>query len=275
LPHFLLALTGAAWAVKKQRSVFFVVALASYALVIAAMLPFSSGLWSLPLLEMTQFPWRLLSITTVLQVLCLAGFAPMLKRLGRLSLPVVVILVASSAWWYSNQLTANPMAKSFGASELQELQELDAASLVSYSGVNEFLPRTASRITELSPLGTGSKISVQGGGAISADESTSHRIRFRTDIASDDAYVVIAQIYFPGWQVRVDGEQLAPQLLRSNLTDHGLIRVPIPRGSHSVEAWYDGAPGSRWRALLALLALLLIPVAIVVLHRSEQRRAAN
>jgi hypothetical protein len=272
LPHFLFAVVGSAWAVKTRGSFFLVVALILYVLVLAAMLPFSSGLWSLPLFEIMQFPWRLLSIMAVLQVLCLAGLTPLMKGLGRLSLPVAIILIAMSGWWYSNQFAAIPMFRNFSASNVQWLHDSDAGSLMSYSGANEFLPRTALRITELGPLGEESRISARGGVTISADESTRHKIKFQTENVADEGHVRIGQIYFPGWLVQVDGKQLAPEVLLSNITEHGLIQVPIPRGSHRVEAWYDGPPGWQWRVLLSLLSLLVIPMIVVLLHRFEQNR---
>jgi hypothetical protein len=85
LPHALLALAGVVagfagvMGVKRnfrggRRGALVVAAALAYGVLILLMLPWAAGLWSgIKLLELIQFPWRLLSITATLQVMCMAG----------------------------------------------------------------------------------------------------------------------------------------------------------------------------------------------------------
>jgi len=105
------------------------------------------------------------------------------------------------------------------------------------------------------------------GVTIADDGSTRFHLRFVANSASDDGHVEIRQIYFPGWRARIDGKSLAPGVLASHLTPQGLMQVPVPAGRHSIEARYDGPPGWRWRAVLAWLALITVPLVSARFYR--------
>jgi len=69
--------------------------------------------------------------------------------------------------------------------------------------------------------------------------------------AEDDALLVLAENWFPAWKARVGGEE-AP-VLRAN---HTLRAVPIPRGTHEVEVYFDA--GTLKGALLTSIGALLL-----------------
>lgn len=71
LPHLLLALGGVWWA-RRRRLFLWLGAL--YVLLALLMTTPVSGAWRLPLLEMVHFPWRLLSVLALLQMLCATGW---------------------------------------------------------------------------------------------------------------------------------------------------------------------------------------------------------
>ena len=67
--------------------------------------------------------------------------------------------------------------------------------------------------------------------------------------------------YFPGWQVRVDGEQVEPRIS----DPHGLMEVDVPAGEHRVDAVMGSTPPrtagtiTSWMTLLVLAGLWLWP----------------
>ncbi|MGW8266470.1 MAG: hypothetical protein ACWGSQ_08885 [Longimicrobiales bacterium] len=69
--------------------------------------------------------------------------------------------------------------------------------------------------------------------------------------AEEDALLVLAENWFPAWKARV-GEEDTP-VLRAN---HTLRAVPIPRGIHEVEVYFDA--GTLRGALLTSIGALLI-----------------
>lgn len=71
LPHFLLALSGLAMGKKNRQTLFFG---ALYLLLILLMSPLAVWFWRIPFLKSIQFPWRILSVTAVIQMVCVLGW---------------------------------------------------------------------------------------------------------------------------------------------------------------------------------------------------------
>jgi hypothetical protein len=95
------------------------------------------------------------------------------------------------------------------------------------------------------------------GGALSP-ESAAHivkyepnRIRIETR-ASMPTVLVVSEIFYPGWEVSVDG-----QPGRLLLTDYLLRGVALPAGAHKIEMNYS-APAVRNGAVISLLTLMLL-----------------
>jgi hypothetical protein len=74
--------------------------------------------------------------------------------------------------------------------------------------------------------------------------------------------VRIHYLYFPGWQVRIDGQPADHRV--SDPT--GAIEVDVPAGEHEIEARMGSTPARRagaiisWAMLLVALGLLVWPV---------------
>jgi hypothetical protein len=77
--------------------------------------------------------------------------------------------------------------------------------------------------------------------------------------AQTDGLLVISQPFYPGWQARVDGEQVP--IYRVNYLLQGL---PVTAGDHRVELSYHLSP---WPAIISLVALLGCAVALFLAHR--------
>src|SRR5262249_43969418 len=69
--------------------------------------------------------------------------------------------------------------------------------------------------------------------------------------------IILNQIYFQGWCVRVDGREIPDSELVEDCKPEGLLKVRLPDDSneHAIEAWYDGPPG--WRILLIFCMLFI------------------
>jgi hypothetical protein len=85
------------------------------------------------------------------------------------------------------------------------------------------------------------------------------------------AYLVLSEVWYPGWRATVNGED-AP-VLRAN---HALRAVPVPAGESTVRLWF--APSSwRWGVILfgvGLVALLGM-VVVYVRNRNFKRRRSS
>ncbi|MCL6430715.1 MAG: YfhO family protein, partial [Anaerolineae bacterium] len=85
------------------------------------------------------------------------------------------------------------------------------------------------------------------------------RVRVRT---AAEAYLVLADSYYPGWKARVDGREVA--LLRA---DVALRAVRVPAGEHVIEFTYDPL---SWR--LGLAVSLVAGAALVAVATTRLRK---
>jgi hypothetical protein len=85
--------------------------------------------------------------------------------------------------------------------------------------------------------------------------------------ADRDALLVVSEMFYPGWEARVDG-----RAERIRLTDYLLRGVAVPAGRHRVEMRYT-APAARHGAIISALALLMLACLCVYILRARVRDA--
>jgi hypothetical protein len=73
-------------------------------------------------------------------------------------------------------------------------------------------------------------------------------------VAPRDGFLLLADMYYPGWRAEVDG--VATPIYRANISLRG---IALPKGQHTVRFTYDPSSFFRglWVTLIALTALLL------------------
>ena len=82
--------------------------------------------------------------------------------------------------------------------------------------------------------------------------------------------LVVSEVFYPGWEVSVDGKPG-----RILLTDYLLRGVVLPAGAHRIEMHY-AAPAARNGAIISLLTLMLLSSFVIYsvrLNRLSQHRA--
>jgi hypothetical protein len=85
--------------------------------------------------------------------------------------------------------------------------------------------------------------------------------------APEDAYVLVAENYYPDWHAQVDGRDVA--VLRGNVS---LITVPVPAGARRVSLQFQSNAYANgrlitWISLIVIAGVILVPLAM------EKRRA--
>ncbi|MDO8673779.1 MAG: 6-pyruvoyl-tetrahydropterin synthase-related protein [Dehalococcoidia bacterium] len=217
----------------------------------------SSPFWErMPLAGMIQFPWRLLSFVG-LATSVLAGLA---ARAGKFSYPVAALaclaIILAGTWdlkikqleYPDSSLTLGTLAR----------YEYDSGVMGTAYG-NEWLPVTA-KPGFTSPLyGAIESKKTEGIAAIAIDSfrPTGANAFAASVEAPNPSHLRLHSFYFPGWQARVDGKEVATY----PSTDPGIVTFDIPEGRHEVSLSF-GDTGvralSRILSLLALLALALV-----------------
>jgi hypothetical protein len=257
LLHFAVAVFGAILA-RRSRTVR--ASFLCYLVLVVAMTPVATLVWRLPLLRTAQFPWRILSVTAVLQALCCAGLERAFPRSLPKKLGAAMALLIIGAIWYAPQFSVNPAGRSapisYSYAQLQsDLETRTRREFHVFSLQNEFLPKTAQRQRPAQPRGDAAMVLGSPGTTTHRLPGDSpYRISYRID-AHDGGAALVNQLYLPGWRAVVNGVVMPRALLEKYLTVDGRMVVPVPAGSTTVEAWYDGPPGWPLRDLVILLGM--------------------
>jgi hypothetical protein len=242
-PHFAAALVGFAFARKKP---IVQISLIAYLLCIGLMTGAASWLWeNVALLEMAQFPWRLLSITATLQILCALGIdrLPFRRALWK-PLSFFGLVLFAGAWQWAAFVPRYGETADVDV-EVNRLWEGRLHAIHTYAARNEYSPKTAVAPRSLKPLGERALLTLSGPGeVVPQPDHTPYRLHYRV-LGERSTWATVSQFYFSGWRVVIDSVDVPDAELRRNMTRAGLIRFRLEPGQHTILAYYDGPPG--WR----------------------------
>ncbi|MFW6182264.1 MAG: hypothetical protein ACOC8X_00595 [Chloroflexota bacterium] len=94
-------------------------------------------------------------------------------------------------------------------------------------------------------------------------------LRTRYHVSSPDDFLLRLFLFdFPGWEARVDGQQVETELGRPE----GFVVIPVPAGDHVVEVAFTETPVRRLSWLLSATGLILTLGVAVILQRQDQDR---
>lgn len=246
------------------------------------MTPSANILWeSFSFLAIIQFPWRLLALTAFTLSALVGLMVPLLldNLVGAndaqemalydagVTVLALVIMLASYPYVQASLTSVEPWREDGRAIFRFEQEHPDMIAYTQW--VKE--PFTTSPMTEeyASPdyaenYGADGDLTrlaiIQGSGEILSQYSRGSSAGgvVRVD---GPATIRIHLYYFPGWQVRVDG-----QLVDARVSDpHGLIEVDVPAGEHQIDARMGSTPPRRagtmtsWATLILLAGLWFWP----------------
>jgi len=257
LVHFFLAVLGAllGWRNKTLR-----VAFSCYLLLLIMMTPLSKYLWTLPILRSAQFPWRILSVIAILQVLCCTGLRVIYPERTVKKFLVMLVVLSLAAIWYKQQFTVNtykdPILAHCSYQTLRKERKAELTHFWRYVQMNEFLPRTATDQPGKGPRdGAPLLVLLSPGKTEALPRNNKFRIAYRVS-TEGSATILINQLYLPGWKVLVDGKEVPRRTLERGLLADGRIQVRLSGGSRIVRAYYGGPPGWWLRDLIMALGVL-------------------
>ena len=239
------------------------------ALSLFLMLPISEWVWEkVPLLSLTQFPWRFLAWIALPSALMVGAAAEALsarlRPLAALGLAplIVVASVANVLPVLSDVREADVTPRGSMAFEM-------TTGSIGTAAAAEYLPTWAKERLHTTPLSLEATL---GEGAASDSPWLSPGMEVRETErrpygsvyqvrAQQEGDLVLGAVYFPGWQASVDGQpvSIAPS------DPYGLIKLHVAAGDHRVETRFgetrlrqafDLASAAAGLALLAGLLLL-------------------
>ncbi|HMH51177.1 MAG TPA: 6-pyruvoyl-tetrahydropterin synthase-related protein [Candidatus Acidoferrum sp.] len=282
--HFLLALVGV-WC--GRRRPFVLAAFVIYVAFLLLMTPASASAWSHYPLYLMQFPWRLLAVTAIFQLICMLGVAELNRKADRKEVVVAVTMVIVAGLWHAGVWTFKPMPPN--VLESANVRRVIAASFpagvgfvpldlatpkaddvriaaanarhalplspISTFDVQEWMPITALGAPPRTSRGEPLLEVLAGAASIVPGHASS---RFRLDYAIDASVastILVNQLYLPGWRVTVNGRDFSDATLREQVRPDGRIAVITGPGRYRLQAWYDGPPGWRARSVVMLVVI--------------------
>ncbi len=157
---------------------------------------------------------------------------------------------------------ARALPRAWLVTEAEAVDGEEALRLIRGEGARDFDPQRTALLEvhpqELPPLPSGD----------TAPDSSAHVSdgpnRLQIDTSAPTATVlVVSEIFYPGWEARLDGRP-APILL----TDYLLRGVALPAGQHRIEMRYT-APAARTGAIISVLTLAMIAALAVYARRKR------
>jgi hypothetical protein len=273
LPHFIAAVLGF-WLNRKDK--FYSSTFLLYVFCILMMTPPASFLWkNIPLLNLVQFPWRLLSVIAILQIICISG----LWKLGELHpgrktvYYVLAFIFVFTILWNSNQFGFSKFDFDVRKAIVRH-REVRLEKLLVYESFNEFLPKTVSEKLLTKPRAGGPMLEVSNPCCRIEEypDSNPHHLRYRIT-NSQKQLAVINQLYFPGWKVILNDKVFDDAYLSGNMCRDARIQIEMPVGENMyLEAFYEGPPGWYARNIFVGVAMLFILIMMLLENRTQSSR---
>lgn len=255
------------------HALYFGVALLIYCFL---MLPESQTIWeSVPLLELAEFPWRMLGPVTLCAVVLAGGWVYLCERwftsstlshrAGRIALAVglALTLTANLFYLFHSQFIV------WGTPTPVDVMAYERRSrAIGTTSTGEFLPRWAERHPSpeaLAPSQEKGEIalrieptSLPTGASARTLQVTAHQILLRVN-SPVHFIATFRLLYWPGWQVWIrqppDGEWQQVYDIEITRPD-GLLRAPLPSGDYDVLLHLEETPLRRFSARVSLLAVV-------------------
>ncbi|MAU01335.1 MAG: hypothetical protein CL608_29695 [Anaerolineaceae bacterium] len=217
--------------------------------------PLSAPLWEhLPLLAFTQFPWRFLSVQAFGGALAVGALALVIPRPQWWTLPLIVLLLASSL----GQLNPDHLPLTDADVTAESLAQYEwftgnIGTTISF----EYLPPTVQpRPYTSSWLNRGDRWTVTPlagelvSAALLAERADWQRWSVETAVPST---LIFPILHWPGWRAEIDGETVG---IRPS-AGSGLIELDVPAGEHEIELRLGRTPVRLAAEVASLLAILL------------------
>ena len=265
------------------HSQFFALAFLLYAFLA---LPYSQSLWeTVPLLELTEFPWRMLGpLIFCAAVLTAAGWWLIDQQLSRpssrliaLGLAVATVIALNAYYLYPSQFIP------WGTPTPADAFRYEVISgAIGTTSTGEFLPRWAQQHPEPDTLWPDyeadrppQKIDPTAGPAAARIDIADHRAELDAwRIDTPESFVAtIRTLYWPGWQLYLN-DQPSPF---SITPETGLIQTTIPAGQHRLTLQLESTPLRTiglWLTILTGLTLAAVTT-FSVLRPAVSRQQTN
>jgi hypothetical protein len=244
----------------------------------ALVTPLSRMVWdTLPLLNLTLYPWRFLGPASLAgALLAAASFADTTTRARTLVLLTVVtlLLLAGSVPWLYPPREPVPEAPTIAHLVAFEQPPL----FIGTTTLGEFLPRWVDTLPDTTDLRNRLAAGESPDRLVAPEGVTARQL---TSSPLDASYLIHAdhpatltyrQFYFPGWRATLDGDAIPGRPSHPE----GLLLLDVPAGEHVLHLTFGSTPPRilGW-ALSGLGALALVAVLVWAAPVRKNRRGTH
>jgi len=206
-----------------------------------------------PLLEYTQFPWRLLAPAALCLAMLTAAIVDLFpddRRGTLLSAAAITLLVIGAMFWlsprYCSWVEESPTTSSIAHFEQQR-------HLIGTTAKGEYTPLTVKTLPEEIATTVLDPASLPPGTEVFQEQVKP--IGAELTVTATAPFVAIYNGFdYPGWRVTVDGRKvpITPD------TPHGRITFPVPAGRHHVAIRFGETPMRLVADCISLACLILV-----------------
>ncbi|KKQ07164.1 MAG: hypothetical protein US18_C0025G0006 [Parcubacteria group bacterium GW2011_GWB1_36_5] len=203
------------------------------------MTKYSLSFWQyIPGIDIIQFPWRFLSLNIFIAAFLVAYVINHVKEQKLIAIIIVLAAIISTIVYTKPKTFVNRDDGFYSTNE-------DSTTVR-----DEYLPLW---VKEKPKSRANQKIEIISGDA----QITSSEIKqtnYKAAItAQNDSTIQINTIYFPGWQVKIDGRKTSIDYQNQN----GLITFQLPQGVHEVIIKYNKTPVHLASEIISLVAIIV------------------
>jgi len=258
-----------------RRNKFIAVSFACYVVLIFLMSPLSIWIWKhAPIIPYIQFPWRILCVTAVLQLICFCGLGIVRENKSLAFKFVLLVILTFTVIFYHKQFIFI-----YDRNNVENvLNDYMHRRLVGFTGLNsenEFLPKFANlkglkRARGNYPMA----MMIPPEKMLPLPDNNPYHIHFSFS-NNQRTHILINQFYFPGWVIKINGKSVSKNVIERNLSPGGLMVVVVESGDNQIlEAYYDGPPYRRIRTIAVILLSSLLIMLLFKEFPLNSRRVA-
>lgn len=216
--------------------------LISFAVSIFLMLSISKPIWDLPMpLQSISTPWRFLSLA-VFSAAVSAGYLISIIKPKNIKLFVFCLLVFLALYGNRNHLRIN------------DIRNYDLNFLQTYTGVatgwNEHLPIWIKDTPHEFPV---AKLEVLGGDCQIQPQTIKSNLQEFTLTCPKDSQLQLNTAYYPGWQIKVDRQNITALVIDNLDLSNGMMRFNLPAGQHQLQAEFTDTPLILFAKIISVL----------------------
>jgi len=223
------------------------------------LLEVSLPIWqTVTILQKFQFPWRFLSIMVFIPAVLAGSFVslwPGKKKTWLAAMVVILLLLINRNYW---------QAKGFSYKD----ESFYSGIYASTTDTGESSPRWSVRFMERYPEAPMEVIDGEAEIEVVSRSTTRHEFAVK---AETPMRLVENTLYFPGWDILVDGQ--ATEVEFQDSAYRGLMTFNLPAGEHQVVARFRETRLRLFADLISLAGVGLLLVGAIMINYTSRRRS--